>query len=130
MPKPWCGTMRLLMCLQKATIRVPCHWLRSHEPPSYRSAAFGVVESDGRSTIELVQSHRALGAPLLFVIDRDDVTVWQVRSEGPPRAIEKVKVGQLTDLFERNRADWHPDAIHRAKAVGSPQPAISLTSST
>ncbi|HGM8642139.1 TPA: N-6 DNA methylase [Pseudomonas aeruginosa] len=89
-------------------------------PPSYRSAAFGVVESDGRSTIELVQSHRALGAPLLFVIDRDDVTVWQVRSEGPPRAIEKVKVDQLTDLFERNQADWHPDAIHRAKAVGSP----------
>ncbi|MEQ8344743.1 MAG: N-6 DNA methylase [Sneathiellaceae bacterium] len=89
-------------------------------PPSYRSAAFGVVESDGRSSIELVQSHRALGAPLLFVIDRNDVTVWQVRSEGPPRALEKIKVDQLTDLFERNEPDWHPDAIHRAKAVGSP----------
>lgn len=92
----------------------------THTPPSYRSAAFGVVEYDGSSSIELVQSHRALGAPLLFVIDRDDITVWQVRSEGPPRALEKIKVGELTDLFERNEAEWHPDAIHRAKSVGSP----------
>lgn len=95
-------------------------------PPSYRSAAFGVIEGDGRSAVELVQQHRALGAPLLFVIEREDVTVWQVRSEAPPRAIEKIKSSQLAALFERNRADWHPDAIHRAKSVGAPAEGYQL----
>lgn len=88
-------------------------------PPSYRSAALAVVSGDGRRAIDLVNEHRALGAPLLFVIDRDDVTVWQVRSVDPPRALEKIKLADLTTLFARNQANWHPDAIHRAKAVGS-----------
>jgi hypothetical protein len=87
-------------------------------PPSYRSAALAVVEGGGRRAIDLVQEHRALGAPLLFVIELEDVTVWQVRSHGPPRSLEKVKLHDLKALFERNRKDWHPDAIHRAKAVG------------
>lgn len=89
-------------------------------PPSYRSAAFGVVNGKGRPPIELVQAHRALGAPLLFVIERNEVTVWRVRSENPPSAIEKIKVDRVAELFERNQADWHPDAIHRAKSVGTP----------
>ena len=67
----------------------------------------------------MVAVHRALGAPLLFVIDHDDVTVWQVRSVDPPRALEKIKLADLTALFARNQASWHPDAIHRAKSVGS-----------
>ena len=88
-------------------------------PPSYRSAALAVVESNGRQGIDLVREHRALGAPLLFVIENDDVVVWQVRSEDPPRAVERIKIDELTSLFERKRETWHPDAIHRAKAVGS-----------
>jgi len=88
-------------------------------PPSYRSAALAVVNGDGRRAVELVNEHRALGAPLLFVIDHDDVTVWQVRSVDPPRALEKIKLANLTALFARNQASWHPDAIHRAKSVGS-----------
>jgi hypothetical protein len=88
-------------------------------PPSYRSAALAVVNGDGRRAVDLVNEHRALGAPLLFVIEHDDVTVWQVRSVDPPRAIEKIKLADLTALFARNQASWHPDAIHRAKSVGS-----------
>ena len=88
-------------------------------PPSYRSAALAVVNGDGRRAVDLVNAHRALGAPLLFVIDHDDVTVWQVRSVDPPRALEKIKLADLTALFSRNQASWHPDAIHRAKSVGS-----------
>lgn len=95
-------------------------------PPSYRSAAFGVVEGYGRLAVDLVQEHRALGAPLLFVIEHKDVTVWQVRSDDPPRAIEKIKLDELTALFERNRTNWHPDAIHRAKSVGSPAGSYQL----
>ncbi|MEQ9448202.1 MAG: SAM-dependent DNA methyltransferase, partial [Rhodospirillaceae bacterium] len=38
-------------------------------PPSYRSAALAVVHGEGRKAIEVVSQHRALGAPLLFVVN-------------------------------------------------------------
>ncbi|HEV7253788.1 MAG TPA: N-6 DNA methylase [Mesorhizobium sp.] len=88
-------------------------------PPSYRSAALAVVHGAGRRAVDLVNEHRALGAPLLFVIEQDEVTVWQVRSDAPPRAIEKVRLADIAELFARNRANWHPDAIHRAKSIGA-----------
>jgi len=88
-------------------------------PPSYRSAALAVVNGAGWRAVDLVNELRALGAPLLFVIDRGDVTVWQVRNVDPPRALEKIKLADLTALFARNQANWHPYAIHRAKPVGT-----------
>ncbi|MBY2915351.1 N-6 DNA methylase [Rhizobium leguminosarum] len=95
-------------------------------PPSYRSAALAVVEAQGRQAVDLVNEYRALGAPLLFVIEKDDVTVWQVRSDAPPRAIEKVLLADVGSLFERNQAQWHPDAIHRAKSIGTPSGGYQL----
>lgn len=89
-------------------------------PPSYRSAALAVINGEGRRALDLVSEHRALGAHLLFVIERDEVTVWQVRSDDPPRAIDKVKLAEVVGLFARNRSQWHPDAIHRAKSIGAP----------
>jgi len=88
-------------------------------PPSYRSAALAVVNGEGRHSVDLVNEHRALGAPLLFVIEQDEVTVWQVRSDAPPRALERVRLADITKLFARNHAKWHPDAIHRAKSIGA-----------
>jgi hypothetical protein len=88
-------------------------------PPSYRSAALAVVNGKGRCALNLVKKHRALGAPVLFVIEIDEVTVWQVRSDAPPRAIDKAKLADVLDLFARNRSQWHPDAIHRAKSLGT-----------
>lgn len=92
----------------------------SRTPPSYRSAAIAVTYGEGRNPIDVVREHRALGAPLLFVIENDDVTVWQVRSNSPPRAIEqKIKLNDVAALFEGNKHNWHPDAIYRAKAIGA-----------
>ena len=95
-------------------------------PPSYRSAALAVVHGEGRQALDVVNEHRALGAPLLFVINQNDVTVWEVRSKVPPRAIETVELGGIDELFKRHRASWHPDAIHRAKSVGPSEEAINL----
>lgn len=95
-------------------------------PPSYRSAAFAVVHGEGRKALEVVNEHRALGAPLLFVINQDDVTVWEVRSKVPPRAIETIALAGIDDLFKRHRASWHPDAIHRAKSVGPSEDGYQL----
>jgi len=82
-----------------------------------------VLSNDGQAAAELVHAHRALGAPFILVIENDMVTVWQVRSQGAPQAIETVPISDIADLFERNREAWHPDVIHRAKSLGlSPTP--------
>ena len=73
-----------------------------------------------------MQSFRALCAPLLFVVEGNDVTVWQVRSAHPPRVLERLTVAELPALFERNRDTWRPDAIHRAKSVGAVKKSYQL----
>lgn len=88
-------------------------------PPSYRSAALAVVEQGADSDIETVQAYRSLGAPLLLVISGEDVSVWQVRAAGAPRRLDRVRLTDVPALFERNRADWQPEVIHRAKSIGS-----------
>ena len=45
--------------------------------------------------------------------------VWEVRTKVPPRVIETVNFNDIEDLFNRNSVSWHPDAIHRAKSVGT-----------
>jgi hypothetical protein len=87
-------------------------------PPSYRSAAFGaadIVNDDAEAT---VRAHRALGAPLFFVIEADEVSVWQVYASGPPRMLERASLSALEHLFEDKKSVWSPDAIHRAKSIG------------
>ncbi len=86
-------------------------------PPSYRSAAFAVVEGDKRDAGTLVSEHRALGAPLMFVIEGDFVSVWQVTGHRP-RLLSKTTLDELPKLFADRKEDWKPDAIHRAKAIG------------
>ena len=87
-------------------------------PPSYRSAAFGVSQSSVLGPEATVRQFRSLGAPLFFVIEADDVSVWQIYAKGPPRAIQRCKVDTLNSLFQVHRQDWLPDAIHRAKSIG------------
>ena len=88
-------------------------------PPSYRSAALAAVSAGDGDTLELVKAHRALGAPLLFVIEGDQVSLWQVRGDTPPRVLERLPINDVPALFERYRDTWHPDAIHRAKSIGA-----------
>jgi hypothetical protein len=86
-------------------------------PESFRSAAFGVVQ-DAPDSSAAVMANRALGAPIFFSIDADDVGVWAVGARQTPRLLERVRVDQLGDLFERYRDRWTPQALHRAKAIG------------
>lgn len=87
-------------------------------PPSYRSAAFGAAESCAQGPEATVRLHRSLGAPLFFVIEEDEVSVWQVYAEGPPREIQRTPFDGLASLFQTHRDVWSPDAIHRAKSIG------------
>jgi hypothetical protein len=90
----------------------------THTPPSYRNAALAVVDAKGRNAEEIAIEYRALGAPLLFLIEANDVTVWQIKSAGAPRLITRAPLGELEALFSQHADDWHPQSIHRAKSIG------------
>ena len=95
-------------------------------PPSYRSAALAAVPANTGETATLVDAHRALGAPLLFVIGREDVSLWQVRDDTPRRLHAHIPLKEVPALFKENRRDWHPDAIHRAKSIGAVDQSCQL----
>ena len=94
-------------------------------PPSYRSAAFAVVEAGKRDASSLVREHRALGAPLMFVIEANLVSVWQVTGNRP-RLLSETTLDELPKLFADRKEEWKPDAIHRAKAIGKVETGYQL----
>jgi hypothetical protein len=84
-------------------------------PPSYRTAAFAVVEAgSGESNLDDL---RALGAPVIFSISGDVVELWQVHADQPPSRIAVTPANDLGVLFARHAEHWNPRAIHRAKAI-------------
>lgn len=94
-------------------------------PPSYRSAAFAAVEAGERDAGTLVSEHRALGAPLMFVIESHFVSIWQV-TNGRPRLLSKATLDELPKLFADRKEEWKPDSIHRAKAIGRVETGYQL----
>jgi hypothetical protein len=91
----------------------------THTPPSYRNAALALVsDMANRATDQLVSEYRALGAPLVFVIEGSQVSVWQVRSEERPRLIARRSPDNLPALFGEFGDQWHPQTIQRAKSIG------------
>jgi hypothetical protein len=95
----------------------------THAPPSYRNAALAVVHADQRQPMEVVSDYRALGAPLLFVIEGNDVTVWQVRTQPGPLPLARATQDDLSALFLKYGDAWNPRVIHLAKSLGQFDPA-------
>lgn len=94
-------------------------------PESFRSAAFGVVEGEIDSGAA-VMANRALGAPIFFSIDKDEVGVWAVGARQAPRLLDRVPASELASLFARYRDSWTPQALHRAKALGVPRGLVQV----
>jgi hypothetical protein len=90
----------------------------THTPPSYRNAAIGVANAERRKPADIISEFRALGAPLMFVIEDDYVTVWQVRPVSGPTPIARRHQDELTELFYEHRQLWSPESIQRAKSIG------------
>ena len=92
-------------------------------PESYRSAAFGVVVEDDEGAL---LDRRALGAPILLCIGKQDVGVWRVSALGAPRLLERIGFHAISELFRRNTERWRPQAVHRAKSLGQAQTTYQL----
>ena len=90
----------------------------THTPPSYRNAAIAAVEVTQGTGPEITRDYRALGAPLLFVIEGQQVTVWEVSSEARPVIHRQATLDQLSAFFDENREFWSPQRIHNAKSFG------------
>src|SRR5437016_3345403 len=78
----------------------------THAPPSYRNAALAVVEARGRNSADVVTDYRALGAPLLFVITNQHVTVWEVHPASRPTIHQAAHLDRLGELFAANHDIW------------------------
>ena len=88
----------------------------AQEPPSYRSAAFGVVLANGQSGSALIYENRSLGAPQILEIDGDCIHRWRVTGVGTPSLLDTVAPEDIPELFARHREDWSPRSILRAKS--------------
>lgn len=95
-------------------------------PPSYRNAAFGVVTSQSSDPADFVSSHRALGAPLIFLVAKDNVSLWRVNAKGSARQITAVQKNNVVHLFQRNGDAWSPGSIHRAKSIGQTSGPVQI----
>jgi hypothetical protein len=95
-------------------------------PPSYRSAAFAVIEAAPEAAAEAIRSRRALGAPVFLVVEPDQVSAWQVHANTPPSRIAMVRPEALASLFAERGESWAPDRIHRAKSIGHYEPEAQL----
>lgn len=90
----------------------------AQDPPSYRNACFGVVSPNGVAGPTLISKYRSLGAPQILEIHQNHINRWKMTGYGAPMFLEQVKAKEVPALFERNREDWSPVRILRAKSVG------------
>ena len=87
-------------------------------PPSFDTACISILVSGRNTPKELVNAHRAFGAPVAFEVDESVVRQWKVSAE--PSASKVWKEFPATAIkseFNRNADNWSPDSILRAKNI-------------
>ncbi|MEX0958976.1 MAG: DNA methyltransferase [Burkholderiales bacterium] len=86
-------------------------------PPSYRNAAVAVVEVSDEGPLERqLDDRRALGAPFLIALGKnDEVSAWTVTSRGVAK-VDSAAASDLKSFFDRHAAAWRPESIRRLKA--------------
>jgi N-6 DNA methylase len=89
-------------------------------PVSYDSACIGVACANGFRDAALVDRYRALGAPILLEIDREEIREWAV-SRTPLRhgLVQRYPSHQIDQMFANRAADWRRESLFRAKNIGS-----------
>ena len=90
----------------------------AQDPPSYRNACFGVVIANGVSGHSSINRFRSLGAPQIFEICDGHLYRWKMTFQGDPVLLEQATAVDIPVLFQKNREDWSPVRILKAKASG------------
>ena len=89
-------------------------------PVSYESACIGVACANGTSGRALVNEYRGLGAPVFLEVDASRVTEWLVSlHEDQHEIVQEYPTERIPELFKSRAQFWKPDALLRAKNIGS-----------
>jgi len=89
-------------------------------PISYDSACIGVAYANRVRGADLINEYRSLGAPAILEIDHDEVREWAVsRREGEHGLVDRYPFNRIDHLFVNRAPDWKPEALLRAKNIGS-----------
>src|SRR5436309_2146731 len=79
--------------------------------PSYESACFAVLLSNGKAGEDLVQDYRALGAPLAFEIGQEKAALWIVGLDSS-RTSGKLQFDSdsVARIFSDHAPQWKPQS--------------------
>lgn len=97
----------------------------AQNPPSYRSACIGVLNSNGNSGEKFVSEYRTLGAPLFFETFADHIRQYKVNAK-KAEFIESIQANEIQNAFEHNKDRWSPEIIFRAKLINQHKPPYQL----
>ncbi|MDE0431294.1 MAG: N-6 DNA methylase [Caldilineaceae bacterium] len=86
------------------------------DPPSYRTAAFGVTIANGHCGSEFIRNLRSLGSPQILEVGDDEVHRWKVTVKDKPVLLDSVRLSDLPGLFAHHKEEWTPQKVLRAKA--------------
>ena len=89
------------------------------QPPSYRTASFGVLVAPGAR--ERIADFMAFGAPHVFVINPDagEVARWIFQVAKGPQRVEQISSDALLATIRAHHDDWGPESVLRAKSIGA-----------
>ena len=89
-------------------------------PVSYDSACLGVVQTNGLHGQDLVDGLRAFGAPIILEVTENDVREWAVsRIASNHSLLQTFPADQIESVFAQRAQEWMPEALLRAKNIGS-----------
>ena len=88
-------------------------------PISYDSALIGVALSNGLREQALVDTFRALGAPIILEVDNYEIREWAVsRAKDGHTLVERYAVDRIREMIVSRAQDWRPQPLLRAKNIG------------
>jgi hypothetical protein len=96
------------------------------QPPSYRTASFGVLVAPGAH--ERIADFMALGAPHVFVINpgAEKVDRWIFQVAKSPQRVEQISADTLHATIRAHHDDWGPGSVLRAKSIGAHAAPVQL----
>jgi hypothetical protein len=111
---------------QSVVHRVPLAAFSGY-PCTYRNACIGLVFSDQQQMgSQWVHRHRALGAPLIFEVCKNEVQAWGVGPDKAKRAGDAFGLDAVERIFHSKRTLWNPDTLGRLKTPSDAKPNRQL----
>jgi len=95
------------------------------EPPTYRTACFGVAIPlhDGP---EAIMDYRALGALQILALHSDKIYRWEILAQGKPVLVERIEPEYLLNAILAHNTKWNPEQVLRAKSIGFTTEPVQL----